>query len=170
MTTQAATLLVIILGLGLIFSWLGFLFYAQRRNVREREMRRKLDLNAIAGLRSLNEWASAVWALAEEKGFRDDYDPTSREAIAIYCTNLHGEVSELWEAFRAGKLYEPCDKATKMAAAGIQPLTCVDEELADIIIRALDVAAALGRDIDMAVMSKHAYNKTRPFKHGGKRA
>lgn len=46
----------------------------------------------------------------------------------------------------------------------------VPSELADIIIRVLDLAAAYGIDIGKAVVSKMEYNKSRPEKHGGKRA
>lgn len=42
-------------------------------------------------------------------------------------------------------------------------------ELADTIIRILDYAAAVGIDIDAAIMAKHTYNKDRPYQHGGKR-
>ena len=41
-----------------------------------------------------------------------------------------------------------------------------EEELADIVIRALDVSRRLGIDIMRAIGAKHAYNVTRPFRHG----
>lgn len=43
-------------------------------------------------------------------------------------------------------------------------------ELADIIIRVLDLAGALGIDIERAVFEKHQYNLKRPYRHGGKLA
>lgn len=43
-------------------------------------------------------------------------------------------------------------------------------ELADILIRTLDLAAALNIDIDQAVYLKMKYNETRPHRHGGKLA
>jgi hypothetical protein len=48
------------------------------------------------------------------------------------------------------------------------PLTCREEEYADIIIRTLDQCRRLGVDIQRAVEIKHAYNLTRPYKHGKK--
>jgi len=42
-------------------------------------------------------------------------------------------------------------------------------ELADIIIRALDLGVSLGIDISDEVRRKMAYNETRPYRHGGKR-
>lgn len=44
----------------------------------------------------------------------------------------------------------------------------VPTEMADIIIRVLDAACAYGIDIDKAIAEKVAYNRTRPYKHGGK--
>lgn len=120
---------------------------------------------------NLNEWSKEAYRLASEKGFHDEDAHTSlREQIAVYTANLHGEASEMWEAYRAGKLHSPCDKAERMVDAGLPPLTCIEEELADILIRVLDTAGALGVDIQRAVETKHAYNKTRPRKHGGKLA
>jgi NTP pyrophosphatase (non-canonical NTP hydrolase) len=91
-------------------------------------------------------------------------------AASIYAANLHGETSELWEAFRDGKLHEPCDKAAKLEAAGLPVLSCAEEEIADVIIRALDTAEGLGIDVAKAVFVKMAYNATRPALHGGKKA
>ena len=42
-------------------------------------------------------------------------------------------------------------------------------ELADVIIRILDYCAYAGIDIDAAISEKHEYNKSRPYRHGGKK-
>lgn len=42
-------------------------------------------------------------------------------------------------------------------------------ELADVIIRVLDYCGYAGIDIDAAISQKHEYNKTRPYRHGGKK-
>jgi hypothetical protein len=129
----------------------------------------------------LNSLRDAIAETAKEKGFRDKLQegltkeqcagPIGRliEA-AVFVANMHGEVSEFWEAFRAGKLDAPCDKAEKMKALGLPPLTCASEEIADSIIRALDSAAEFGVDVAEAVATKIAYNSTRAFLHGGKLA
>ena len=44
----------------------------------------------------------------------------------------------------------------------------IPSELADIIIRVLDIAAMCGIDIQQAVENKMKYNATRPYRHGGK--
>lgn len=113
---------------------------------------------------ALNEVASACWGISKEKGFHDNDDQPGR--FAEYCSNLHGEVSELWEAYRAGNLSNECDKAPKMTAANVRVLTCAEEELADIIIRAFDTAIGLGIDIGRAIHDKSEYNATRPRMHG----
>jgi NTP pyrophosphatase (non-canonical NTP hydrolase) len=75
--------------------------------------------------------------------------------------NLVGEVAELWEAYRNGQLDSPCDKKCE--------LSCVEEELADIQIRLMDTAEQLGVNLGRAIARKAAYNRTRPYRHGGKR-
>jgi len=111
---------------------------------------------------NLNELAQQVYNNAAAHGFHDD--DTRRERIAEFIANLHGEVSELWEAWRKGNLHKACDKATS------EPLTCAEEELADILIRTLDTAVTMGVDIDRAVRIKSQYNEGRPRMHGGKLA
>ena len=72
--------------------------------------------------------------------------------ILSWLALIHTEVSEAAEEARKG------DKE-KFAV-----------ELADVIIRVLDVSHALGIDIGHAVAAKMAFNVTRPIKHGGKLA
>ena len=44
----------------------------------------------------------------------------------------------------------------------------IPAELADVILRILDMCGQYGIDISSALAEKHEYNKTRPYKHGGK--
>lgn len=90
--------------------------------------------------------------------------------MVAQCNNLHGEVSELHDAWRAGNFRALCDKADGMEALGLTPLTCAEEELADLILRVCDFSRRIGVDIARAVRVKHAYNKSRPHKHGGKKS
>jgi hypothetical protein len=116
----------------------------------------------------LSALAVHVYTVADISGFHED-DKYSYDGkmlvdgrIGEYCANLHGEVSELWEAYRKGILYNQCDKNIE--------LNCAAEELADIVIRAMDMAVALKINIGEAIAAKDAYNQTRPYKHGGKKA
>ena len=125
----------------------------------------RLDRSDLA---FLNQLRDHVYEVSASKGFHDP----DQEAMGFsrYTSNLHGEVSEIWEAFRAGTLDKECDKADKMRAAGTPVLTCAQEEIADIIIRTLDTAKALGVDVAFSVAAKDAFNQTRPPRHGGKHA
>ena len=118
---------------------------------------------------SLNKLADAIYALAIEKGWHDPAE-TRDHFVERACNNLHDEVSELHEAWRNNRLDLPCDKADKMEAMGLKPLTCLEEELADIVIRAFDNARRLDIDILTAIQQKHEYNKSRSFRHGNKRS
>jgi hypothetical protein len=136
----------------------------------------------IQDLSILNALRDDVAQNAEAHGFRDQYRKLMTEEqwngplgdlvrAAVYTANQHGEASEFWEAFRAGKLYEPCDKSAKMEQLGLPGLTCAEEEIADELIRVLDKADAHRKsDVAKAVAVKMAYNAQRPYLHGGKRA
>ena len=118
-------------------------------------------------IESLNDMAERVHELAREKGFYE-YVETEGQYIERSCNKLHDDVIELHDAYRNGKLRERCDKSDKMEDAGISALSCLEEELADIIIRALDISVKMGVDIGHSVIQKHLFNKTRPYQHGGK--
>ncbi len=109
----------------------------------------------------LNQLRDTIHELAKEKGWYDQPE-TEGQFIARFVANTHGELSELWEAHRKGQLNQPCDKDAD--------LTCIEEEMADIIIRTLDACGRLGVDVDRAVTLKHIFNTSRPYRHGNKSA
>ena len=112
--------------------------------------------------KTLSELAKEVHALAWTKGWHSE-DESVDAFTERMCNNLHDEVSELHEAWRNNLLQHHCDKP------GLK-LTFLEEELADIIIRTLDNAQELGVDIERAVRLKHEYNKSRAYRHGGKKS
>lgn len=87
-----------------------------------------------------------------------------------YVANLHGEVTELYDAFVDDKLYTECDKTEKLRELNLPELCCAEEELADIIIRCLDTAKTLNLDIGRAISVKTEYNRSRSYRHGEKKA
>lgn len=108
---------------------------------------------------AINSAAKRMYDIAAAHGFHDnDGAGVTVERMASYVANLHGEVTELWEAARRGKLSAPCDKDCA--------LTCAEEELADIVIRAMDAAVAMGIDLGRAITLKSIYNQGRPHMHG----
>lgn len=75
---------------------------------------------------------------------------------------IHSEVSEALESFRRS---EPLS----FTAENGKP-EGVAAELADVVIRVADLCGALHIDLESEVLRKHAFNKTRSVRHGGKRA
>lgn len=71
---------------------------------------------------------------------------------------MHSELSEALEALRHGN--PPDDKVMRFSG--------VEAELADVVIRIMDLAAARGWKVGEAIEAKAAMNKTRAHKHGGK--
>jgi hypothetical protein len=56
---------------------------------------------------TIKEFQTMVHALAKRNRF---HDTTEAEHIARTTANIHGEVSEFWEAYRKGHLKDGCDK------------------------------------------------------------
>lgn len=104
-------------------------------------------LNVLNKQTSIEGLCDEAFVTAKSKGWWDG--PRS----IIECLALvHCEVSEAIESYRKG------------STDGIV------EELADVLIRVFDLCGAHGWDLQGAVKRKMAYNKTRPYRHGGKLA
>lgn len=112
---------------------------------------------------SLNELRDRVHALAVSKGWYENRDVSDPNVLGSMLALIHSEVSEALEDVRRGRL----GNWVRTSAESDKPIG-LNSELADIIIRTLDMCGALGIDIDAAVEAKHAYNATRPHRHGGK--
>jgi NTP pyrophosphatase (non-canonical NTP hydrolase) len=101
----------------------------------------------------------------------NEYERLLKERLfSNCCMNMVGEVAEMFESFRSGTLKKPCDKAAKMEANNLPVLTAEEEEVADIVIRALDYAGRFNVDVAKAVAAKHQFNRTRGYRHGNKKA
>lgn len=76
-------------------------------------------------------------------------------------TLCHCELSEAFEEYRKGKGF------TEVYFNGDKP-EGIPAELADVVIRILDMCEYYGIDLESMIKMKQEYNKTRPYKHGGK--
>lgn len=127
--------------------------------------------NFVNGLSFLNIFSATAYQEAADNGFhKNESDGDGIPNFGNYISNLHSEGSELWEAWRKNKLNEPCDKADKMRELGLEPLTCAEEEIADIVIRTMDTAARLKVNVPRAVLNKILFNRSRGHRYGGKLA
>ena len=112
--------------------------------------------NKSEGMR-LPEWQKVIHANAVEKGWWEE-----ERQMGEMLANVHSEISEAWEHWRNGKpdvFVGPDGKPDGLMV-----------ELADAVIRILDIAESRGCNLEVIMMDKHNYNKTRPYRHGGKKA
>ena len=93
---------------------------------------------------------------AKEKGWWDE-PRTFLECIAL----IHSELSEAVECYRKNGLQIPGETLTK---------DDLSVELADTLIRIFDMCQYYGIDLERALEYKMEFNKSRPYRHGGKKA
>lgn len=116
----------------------------------------------------IDEAVRQCYAIAKAHGWWEE-TVTFGDKIAL----MHTELSETFEEFRNGHAFNEIYHNKVMSEEGEQYDHAKPEgvpiELADVIIRIFDFCGHYGIDIEDAIMQKIAYNKTRPYKHGGKR-
>ena len=118
--------------------------------------------------KTLAEMAAEVEVVNRDKGWYDD-KRTFLDSMFL----LASEVIEAGEAWReigfAERTRAPkCDHGAHAACACLGKPDDVASELADVLIRLLDDAARNGIDLEAEYERKMAYNRTRPYRHGGK--
>lgn len=77
------------------------------------------------------------------------------------------EASEALEEYRNG--HEVNETYYSKDKQGNDKMEGVPSELADIVIRVMDLCGKYNIDLEKVISEKHQYNKSRPFKHGNKR-
>lgn len=120
----------------------------------------------------INNLSKEIYKANKEKGFWDsrelipnvmnllscpivDIESTQKAFNAQMLCLIHSEISEALEADRKDLMDDKLPHRKGL-----------EVELADALIRILDMAGGLGMDLGGAVEEKLAYNTTRPFKHG----
>ena len=99
-----------------------------------------------------------AWQNSEDHGFHEKPD------VGL-PTRLMLIVSELAEAMEEDRVGVRTNVTTITESGKPEG---VPSELADVIIRVGDLAEVYGIDLEAAVVQKMNYNKSRPYKHGGK--
>lgn len=107
--------------------------------------------------KTIQEWQKEVHEVAVSKGWWES-DRNVGEALAL----MHSELSEALEEYRAGHPLGVTRKADNGKPEGFLV------ELADVAIRVFDFCEAYSLDLEAAIAEKHAFNRTRPYRHGGK--
>lgn len=122
----------------------------------------------------LNNLANKIHSDNVDRGFYD----TPRE-LGTMLMLVVSELSEAMEADRT-RLYNNCDTLLPDKIPALNSKKFVqwfkdnvkdtfNDEIADAIIRLLDICSFYGIDIDRHIKLKLAYNKTRGYRHGGKK-
>jgi hypothetical protein len=107
---------------------------------------------------TIREWQATIHQYAKDKGW---WPPEGRN-FGDLCSLFHSEISEAYEEHRNGhgltEVYYQADGKPEG----------VPVELVDCLIRIFDFCEHEGIDVQALLEQKHAYNLTRPFRHGGK--
>lgn len=107
----------------------------------------KISSLVQSSLGEINQLQKEIHQVAIDKGWYE----AERSIPELLCL-VHAEVSETLEAYRNHK--------------GIDSIAY---ELADIVIRVLDMSEYLEIDLNRYILEKHKINQSRYYRHGGKK-
>lgn len=106
---------------------------------------------------SIRDWQTTLYTGHKAQGFGQNENLHIERKLMLAA----GEIHEAHEELRAGHDYHEVYRnpgSEKPEGFGI--------ELADAVIRLLNIMSACGLDAETLIAEKHAYNLTRPFRHG----
>lgn len=119
---------------------------------------------------NINTLATEIHARNKAKGFYEE----PKNIGEMLCL-IHSEVSEALEADRHNVRCDNADIQEAMAEPDDERFKNIynklakgtfEEEMADIIIRVMDLSAFRGIDLSTHIKAKMRYNELRPYKHG----
>jgi len=118
-----------------------------------------------------NQRAAAVFARmmsdirtnCTAKGWRN-----GTNTVGDYVALLHSECSEILEAYRDTHSFAAEYGSQLSNGQLVVKPTGVPSECADVLIRLLDMCDVWGINLYEAYVMKMAYNRTRPYQHGGR--
>ncbi len=138
---------------------------------------------------NIRQWQDRTHEIAKQKGWwvdkEEDPKNMTPEAILAQLMMVTGEIAEASEQVRLGNnpmwlqlcpglkltpvMSDPneIDYFSKHVNKDDKPEGALIE-LADAVLRILDLCGFMGWDLEKAMTIKSAYNETREFKHGGK--
>lgn len=114
---------------------------------------------------ALNDLAFEAYSTAVAHGWWND-----KRSFPEQLCLIHSEVSEALEEYRDGHPITWRLQPGVIGMGGRVGPKGVPVELADIIIRVLDICGRYDINIGNVVLEKMAYNSDRPHRHGGKLA
>jgi NTP pyrophosphatase (non-canonical NTP hydrolase) len=97
--------------------------------------------------KTISKLCEEAFETAKSKGWHD-----KPRSFGEFISLVHAEVSKALEADRRNEGKER-----------------VAEELGDVLIRIFDGTIEFGLDVETAILTKMAFNKTRSYKHGNKK-
>jgi len=104
---------------------------------------------------NINETVKEVFEIAKSKGWHEKQNPIPEMLMLMVC-----EISEAMEEYRDAS--KPYLYFVDGKPEGIQI------ELADTVIRIMDMFGVMKWDLESAIRTKIEFNKNRSYKHGGK--
>lgn len=126
----------------------------------------------------INELTKEVHENAKAHGWWNGEPRSFGELIAL----CHSELSEALEEYRNGKDFKEIYYSCKAKPNSVDFIRCnekckeckhgkpegIPSELADTVIRIMDMCGYYEIDLESILIEKHEFNKSRPFRHGNK--
>lgn len=122
--------------------------------------------------KSIEELTAEIREINVAHGWRSAAGGPGTNTFGDYIALLHSEVSEALEAYRDHRLADATGPSYQEAMNPNLPELPkpegVGSELADVFIRLVDMCDVFGIDLPFEIERKVAYNRTRPYQHGGR--